>query len=115
MLLTIRLQALGFSYHDGGKDPAKLTERQRAYSVKHLPSILEIFSFSLFVQQCALGAFVEFRDFICWAEKKEEYKKVPSPVLESLKYLVYGVCTITIFLVGSSMFPCETCWSEEFA
>ena len=114
MLLTLRLQALGFAYSDGAKDPALLTERQKTQAVRHLPTLLEVFSFSFFVQQCALGVFFEFRDFKCWAEQTDEYKSVPNPIVESLKYFLTGVCTITIFLFGSSHFPCEACWGDEF-
>jgi len=34
--------------------------------VKHLPSVLEMASFTFYVSQCVLGVFVEYRDFINW-------------------------------------------------
>ena len=40
---------------------------------------------------------------------------MPSPVLESLKYAAYSIACIGIFSVGSSFFPIEHCYSDEFA
>jgi len=49
MLLTLRLQALGYSYHDGGRDQKLLTPRQKLMMVKELPTVLEMASFTFFV------------------------------------------------------------------
>ena len=49
MLLTLRLQALAFSYNDAIKPKDQLTERQKQYSVEHLPSLIEMMSFTFFV------------------------------------------------------------------
>ena len=80
MLLTLRLQALGWSYYDGGREREELTPRQKHYMVEQLPSILEIWSFAIYFSQFTVGVFVEYRDFICWIEEREEYMKVPNPV-----------------------------------
>ena len=82
--------------------------------VDELPSVFEMISFSFFVPQCALGVFFEYRDFKCWAEETAEYRKVPSPIVPSLKYMIYGFTTLGIFVVGSMFFPVSNCWSEEF-
>ena len=50
MLLTLRLIALAFSFSDGGKDPKELTDRQKQMMVKELPSVLEMLSYTFFVQ-----------------------------------------------------------------
>ena len=57
---------------------------------------------------------MEYRDFIAWIEEREEYKKVPSPVWESLKYLVYSLSVLSFYLVGNSFIPVTYTWSPEF-
>ena len=50
MLLTCRLQALAFSYYDGGQPRDKLTARQHSLKVDQLPTVFEMASFTFFVQ-----------------------------------------------------------------
>ena len=45
-----------------------------------------------------MGVFIEYRDFICWIEEREEYKKVPNPILPTLKWLVYAAVVIGLYL-----------------
>ena len=82
--------------------------------VEHLPNPIEMLSYTFYCQQYALGTFFEYRDFINWIEEKNEYKRVPSPVLESLKYVGYGIAVIIIFSVGVGYFPMDYCFSDEF-
>ena len=79
-----------------------------------LPNPIEMLSYTFYCQQYALGTFFEYRDFINWIEEKNEYKKVPSPILESLKYLCYGITVIVIFSLGAGNFPIMYCYSDEF-
>ena len=71
-------------------------------------------SYTFYCQQCALGVFFEYRDFINWIEETAEYKNVPSPILPSLKYLVYAILAVATFVVGSGYFPIADCWSDHF-
>ena len=40
---------------------------------------------------------------------------MPSPVLKSLEYMLYGILVLAVNLVGSSHFSVEYTWSDEFA
>ena len=82
--------------------------------VDKLPTVFEMASYTFFVQQCVVGVFIEYRDYISWIEEKDEYKNVPSPVFESLKYLVYSLSVLSIYLVGNSFFPVTYAWDDEF-
>ncbi len=114
MLLTLRLIALAFSYQDGGQDPKTLSDRQKHLMVKELPTVLEMMSYTFFVQQCALGVFFEFRDFKHWAEGTQEYKSVPSTVKESLKYFAMGIVVLLISVLGSVFFPVSNNFDDDF-
>ena len=105
MLLTLRLQAMAFSYYDGGQPVDKLTARQQRMKIDQLPTLMEMASYTFYLPQCALGVFFEYRDFKCWAEETEEYKNVPSPILESLKYMVYALLCTGVFVIGNTYFP----------
>lgn len=82
--------------------------------VDELPSVIEMASYTLFVPQCALGVFFEYRDFKCWAESREEYENVPSPIIPSLKWFFFALLTVAIFSVGSAYFPVKNNWDESF-
>lgn len=72
-------------------------------------------SYTFYCQQYALGVFFEYRDFIAWIEERNEYKKVPSPVTESIKYAVYAFACLGTFSVGAGLFPISHCYTLEFA
>ena len=59
-------------------------------------------SYTFYCQQYALGTFFEYRDFINWIEERNEYKRVPNPILESLKYVGYGLASIAFFSLGAA-------------
>ena len=82
--------------------------------VKKLPSLLEMAGFSFFVPQFALGVFFEYRDYIHWAEKTAHYKKIPSPVLPSLRLLLEGLVSMILFLIGDANYPVSYCYTDEF-
>lgn len=115
MLLTLRLQALSLCYYDGGLEESKLTERQRRFQVKELPSVLEMLSFTFYASQCSLGVFVEYRDFMAWIKEKDEYAKIPNPIIPSLRYVAHSFLLLGIYLVALHYIPINYVWSEEFA
>ena len=39
---------------------------------------------------------------------------MPNPVLESLKYVGYGIAVIVIFSVGAANFPLSYCYTDKF-
>ena len=83
--------------------------------VDQLPNPIEMLSYTFYCQQFALGVFFEYRDFINWIEETNEYKRVPSPVVESLKYAVYGILSIVVFSVGAAFFPISYCFTDEYS
>jgi hypothetical protein len=48
MLQTLKLSALAFCYQDGGSDPSKLSEEQKAKAVKSVPSVIELLSYTFY-------------------------------------------------------------------
>ena len=115
MLLVCRLQALGYAYMDGGKDESKLSENQKRMRVVDLPSPLEFATFVFFMQSCALGVFFEFRDMKALLDCTHEYRDVPSPVFQSLRTFVEGLCCLGLFAVGSQYVYVDYLWTEEYA
>ena len=83
--------------------------------IEQLPNPIEFLSYTFYCQQYALGVFFEYRDFISWIEERNEYKHVPSPVIESLKYAVYSISCIGIFSIGNALFPIDHCYTDEYA
>ena len=57
---------------------------------------------------------MEYRDFKCWVERRDEYKDVPSPVLPSMLILAKAICCLGFFLVMGEFFPPEFTWSPEY-
>ena len=106
---------MAFSYYDGGQPREALTDRQDKMKIEQLPTLVEMISYTFYCQQYALGVFFEYRDFIAWIEERNEYKKVPSPVIESLKYAGYAFACLGTFSVGAGLFPIPYCYTEEFA
>lgn len=49
-----------------------------------------------------------------WIHELKEYKKVPNPILPSLKYMVYALLCLATFSLSSSFLPASYVWSEEF-
>jgi MBOAT, membrane-bound O-acyltransferase family len=84
MLLTARLSSLGFCYKDGGLNDSELIKDQIQRKVVHMPSIMEVYSYTFFCSACLCGPFFEFSDYINFIEMKGNYAKVPSTVLASL-------------------------------
>lgn len=63
MLLVCKLSALAFCYKDGGTEPSKLNDDQKARVVNELPSVFELASYVFFVQGVTIGPFFEFSDY----------------------------------------------------
>lgn len=69
MLQVCKLSALAFCYKDGGMKEEDLIPDQKERQVKTLPSILEMCSYTWYVQNCALGVFFEFSDYKNFIER----------------------------------------------
>lgn len=115
MLQVCKLSALAFCYKDGSMKEEDLIPEQRQRQVKELPSIIEMCSYTWYVQNCALGVFFEFSDYKNYIERKGRYAQVESPILPSLVTLVKAIACTGFFLVGSSYYWVDYCWSTEFA
>lgn len=115
MLQVCKLSALAFCYKDGGEKDENLTAEQKRKRVKHLPNPFEMASYTFYVQACALGVFFEYSDYQRFIKRQGEYKQIESPILPSLKTLLFAIFCTGIFIGASPYFNINTCYSGEFA
>lgn len=59
--------------------------------------------------------FFEFSDYKRFIERTDEYKNVPSPIMQSLKTLGEAILFTGIFLVGSQYFNINMGYSDEYS
>ncbi len=72
--------------------------------------MLEIASYTYYISNSALGVFFEFSDYKRFIERSDEYKKVPSPVLVSLKTLAHAIAFTAFFVIVSQWFYLDYCY-----
>jgi len=80
MLLVCKLSALAYCYQDGATDREKLNKDQMDRMVLNLPSPIQLASYVWFGNTAGLGVFFEYRDYINFIERANEYSNVPSPI-----------------------------------
>ncbi len=114
MLQVCKLSAIAFCYKDGGMKDEDLIPDQKERQVKTLPSIIEMCSYTWYVQNCALGVFFEFSDYKSFIERKGRYAQVSSPILPSLITLLKAIACTAFFLIGSQYYWVEFCFTSEF-
>ena len=85
-----------------------------ARRIVKLPTPMEMASYVWFSNACALGIFFEFSDYKRFIERSDEYKNVPSPILQSLKWLVLGIFCLVFFMIASPYFDVEMCYAPEY-
>lgn len=112
MVTTQKVMGLAFNVRDGGEDEAKLSKKQKALSVKELPSFLEYMSFMLFPASVTIGPAFEYSDYAKFASGEA---KSPPPYLPGLARLVQGVAFFLAHTLIASRFPAtEMLASKEF-
>ena len=127
MIGTQKVTSLAFSLHDGtGRREEELTEEQKRYAVRKMPTAIEFFSYLLSFQTLMCGPLVYFSDYIefitgtNFEKAKEESRRKsieyqrPSPT----KAVLYKLMTSTIFavlvLVVCPLIPTDSLADESF-
>uniref|UniRef100_A0A7S1CCL7 Lysophospholipid acyltransferase n=1 Tax=Bicosoecida sp. CB-2014 TaxID=1486930 RepID=A0A7S1CCL7_9STRA len=143
MLLTIKLTSLGFNFHDGTTDRArleadakrkpaadddartakKITMRARTcqdrleHAVDEMPSILEFFGWVYCFQNFLAGPAVDLREYLD-TSSGASYGKVGSPIPAGrwpkvLKSLFFSILCLGAMVVGTAKFPIANLHNPE--
>lgn len=69
MVITQKVTSLAFSLHDGlTKKDEEMSESQKIYAVKKLPTALEYFSFTLHFTSLLAGPAIFYKDYTNFVE-----------------------------------------------
>jgi hypothetical protein len=114
MLLALRCISVSVCYKDGATDPIKLSSRQQLMAIKHVPSIIEMTSYTFYHSQSTVAVMFEFKDFQRFIEMRGEYESIPSTLLPSLKLYCGGLIAAVINLAGERFYDMEIGYKSEF-
>lgn len=128
MVITQKVTSLAFSLHDGLlKKEEDLTETQKYYAVRKMPSLLEFFSYTLMFPSLMTGPVIFYKDYIDFIEGHSiaHYKKAtasskqivvrdPSPVRAVFKKVVLAVICGLVFVLFLPKFPMSRVKDEHF-
>lgn len=106
MLQVVRFWSLAYCFKDG--DPmvqSHLDEYQTTHKVVERPSFLEVMSYTFFCGGASIGVFFEFSDYRSFIKGDGRYKQVPSPVWQSLKYLLLAFAFAALNHVLAARWP----------
>jgi lysophospholipid acyltransferase len=110
MIVTCKFSAFAFSYEDGLKleDESAINDNsndkdikkvQNHYMIKDF-SIFEYFSFVYFFPTAICGPFIEYRDFITYIERKNEYSEIPNTIFPSVLRITKALIFSGIYTFG---------------
>ena len=83
-------------------------------SIKEVPSILEMISYTFYHSQSTVAVMFEFKDFQRFIELRGEYKSISSTILPSLKLYCFGLVAAGINLLGEQFYDMEIGYKPEF-
>jgi lysophospholipid acyltransferase len=107
MMTICKLCAFAYSYQDGvdheenlknGNTQIHISTERRKYMITDFTNF-EYFCYVYFYPTAICGPFIEFRDFQNFINCKEEYSKIPSTVLPSLKRMLHAIIFCSIYFV----------------
>jgi lysophospholipid acyltransferase len=99
MMTICKLCAFAYSFEDGvdhkenvknGNTEIQISAERRKYMITDFNNF-EYFCYVYFYPTAICGPFIEFRDFQNFINREEEYTKIPSTVLPSLKRLSHAI------------------------
>lgn len=86
MINTLKISSIPFMINDGikytiDKDNCKLTDDQKEHMLIHKPSIMNYFSYILFIPTAVVGPYYEFKTHLDFIYKRNQFKN-----LDNLNY-----------------------------
>ncbi|CAG9772987.1 unnamed protein product [Ceutorhynchus assimilis] len=127
MVITQKVTSLAFSLHDGLKDEEEMTETQKHYALKKMPSLLEFFSYSLMFPSIMAGPAIFYKDYIDFIEGNSiaTYKKPaqssktivvrdPSPLRAVCQKMTLALICALVFVLFLPRFPISRVKEQNF-
>ncbi|XP_050293206.1 lysophospholipid acyltransferase 6 [Anthonomus grandis grandis] len=127
MVVTQKVTSLAFSLHDGlMKKEEDLTETQKYYAVRKMPSLLEYFSYSLMFPTLMAGPMIFYKDYIEFINghpsttnniKSTSNQVVfhePSPLRAICKKVILAIICALIFVLFLPKFPISRVKEQNF-
>ncbi|XP_035209744.1 membrane-bound O-acyltransferase domain-containing protein 2-like isoform X1 [Stegodyphus dumicola] len=100
MITTQKVSSLAFSLHDGlCQNEEKLTPEQRKRAVRHVPTVLEFFSYIFHFQALMCGPLVFYNDYADFVEGKNYVKNASPEVVVARKVIVSIFCALFLVTV----------------
>lgn len=115
MLLTLKLIALGWNYHDGVAPSGKLTAEQQKSAITKLPSLLEFYGWVYFFPTLLAGPAIEISDYLNYINlsmfkslpenKNSSSVKIPSTIFPTLVVFLRAIVVMGFVILGGIYHP----------
>ncbi|KTW27345.1 hypothetical protein T552_04154 [Pneumocystis carinii B80] len=127
MVLCMKLSALAWNIYDGQQNLLTLTQKQKEYSLKEVPSLLDYLGYVFFFPSFFVGPYFDMADYYNWltngafssiSNKKNDNNFKKRLFKEdggyALKKFVYGLFYLCLFQLMSLYFSTDFVLSDEF-
>ncbi|QSL66766.1 hypothetical protein MERGE_001152 [Pneumocystis wakefieldiae] len=127
MVLCMKLTAFAWNIHDGRQDLSTLTEKQRKYSLKQVPSLLDYLGYIFFFPSFIVGPSFDMADYYHWLtngvsaclSKEKHDDKLEKRLLRkggyyALKKFFSGLFYLCLFQLMSLYFSTTFVLGDEF-
>lgn len=117
MIAALKYVSLAYCLQDSETlrtHPHKVTSTQREYLVEKAPSLLEYYSYMCFFPTFLIGPTIEFRHYVSFIERKDQFGTIPAPFLASLLRVCQGVLLMVLILVIGSRLKYDYVLTDEF-
>lgn len=112
-VLTLRLIGLAFDVSDGQRPDEKLSTENKKSCLRRIPSLLEIFAYTLFPASLLVGPQFSFRRYDSFVQK--EFDKYKGHTRAGLIRGALGLAYLIVYQLGSAWIPDDYLLSAEFA
>ncbi|GIY13449.1 lysophospholipid acyltransferase 2 [Caerostris extrusa] len=100
MITTQKVSSLAFNLHDGlCQSEEKMTPEQRKRAVRHIPTLLEFFSYIFHFQALMCGPLVFYSDYVDFVEGKSFVKDISPSAVVLRKVSVSIFCALFLITI----------------
>lgn len=114
MMLTVKLSAVAFSYHDGAVPEDTLIAELRPLRLASCPSLVELAGFVYFFPAFLAGPVFSMRDYKAFADGSLFGGRARAPLVPALTRLGQACLCIGISMWAGSLWPQSVYFSSEF-
>ncbi|XP_054707299.1 lysophospholipid acyltransferase 6-like [Uloborus diversus] len=101
MITTQKVSSLAFSLHDGlCQNEEKMTPEQRRHAVRHVPSVLEFFSYIFHFQALMCGPLIFYNDYVDFVEGRNYEKNASPNIIVFRKVVVSSFCALFLVTIA---------------